>query len=80
MFKPVLAEVISSLAKFVLLPTYIAWTIKLIVVDCEDVRGAVSIAVTALSVYGVWMVIHRATEWVEKYLDSEGEKPPAGRR
>jgi hypothetical protein len=80
MFKPVLAEVISSLAKFVLLPTYIAWTIKLIVVDCEEVHGAVSITVTALSVYGLWVAIHRATEWVETSLNSEGEKPPAERR
>lgn len=69
MGKVVLAEAFASFLKFIATPLYFAWAVKLFIVDYSGVNILISLVFVTLSVYGLWALAQRASDWFERSLN-----------
>ena len=67
-----LAEGVTVFLKFIMMPLYSAWAVKLGVIDAAT-NPLFAVTMVLLSIYGLWVIVRKASEYLVRIIEGNGE-------
>lgn len=76
LFRIIVAEGAATFLKIVVMAFYSAWAVKLGFVE-SDINPLFAAVIVLLSIYGLWVVVRQASEFLVRSLDGNPTVGPA---